>query len=133
MASFDTVFLLMMSITAMNNSGLSTLPSLSPILTSNSSDAPSPPPLLLLSSRTSPQPPSLPLLVLTSTFASPSPYGYSVKSLLKIGVKHLCETYGTVLSYTLSHVSLCHILICVCNVSLTTCFVYLFRVVTRHR
>ena len=42
MASFTTVFLLMRSSTAMNSSGLNTLPCLSPILTSNSSEAPSP-------------------------------------------------------------------------------------------
>ena len=41
MASFITVFLLIRSSTAVN-SGLSTLPCLSPILTSNSSEAPSP-------------------------------------------------------------------------------------------
>ena len=42
MASFTTVFLLMRSSTAMNSSGISTVPCLSPILTSTSSDAPSP-------------------------------------------------------------------------------------------
>ena len=42
MASFITVFLPMRSSTDMNSSGLSTLPCLSPILTSNAYDAPSP-------------------------------------------------------------------------------------------
>ena len=41
MASFTTVFLLMRSSTAMNSSGVSTLPRLSPTLTSTSSEAPS--------------------------------------------------------------------------------------------
>ena len=73
MASFSTVFLLMMSSAAMNSSGLSTLPCLNPILTKNPPMLLLPPPLLLLSSLTCPQPSSLPLLELPSTVASPSP------------------------------------------------------------
>ena len=86
MASFTTVFLLMRCSTAMNISGVSTLPCLSPILTSNSSDAASRTNTILLSSRTCPQPSSLPLLVLPSTVASPSSYpsGYWVKSILQV-------------------------------------------------
>ena len=66
----------MRSSTAVNSSRLSTLPCLSPILTSNSSEAPRvllPPPLLLLSSHMCPQSSSLPLRVLPSNLASPSP------------------------------------------------------------
>ena len=74
MASFITAFLLMRSSTAMNSSGLSTLPCLDPILTSNSSEAPSPTTTLaVVFSYVCSQPSSFPLLVLPSTVASPSP------------------------------------------------------------
>ena len=73
MASFTTVFLLMTASTVMNNIGLSKLPCVSPILTSNSSEAPSPTTTLtVVFSYTCPQPSSLLLLVLPSTIESPS-------------------------------------------------------------
>ena len=70
MASFITVVLLMRSSADMNSSGLSPLPCLSPLLTSNASDAPSPTTTLAVVFSYMP---SLPLLVLPSTVASLSP------------------------------------------------------------
>ena len=71
MASFITVFLLMRSSTDMNNSGLSKLPCLSPILTSKSSDAPSTTTLAVVFSY---MPSTITsIMVLPSTVASPSP------------------------------------------------------------
>ena len=77
MASFITVFLLMRSSTDMNNSGLSTLPCLSPILTSNSSDAPSPTTTLVVVFSYTPS------TILTS--ASGTPIHHSVAITISLG------------------------------------------------
>ena len=69
----SSVFLLMRSSTAMDSSGLSTLPFLSPILTSNSSNAPSPTATIAVVFSYMTSTSSLPLLVLPSAVASPSP------------------------------------------------------------
>ena len=88
MTAFIIVFLLMRSSTAMNSSGLNTLPCLSPILTSHSSDVSSSTTLVVVFSYC-PHPSSMPLLVLPSTAASPSPsLWYCVRNFLQVDEPH---------------------------------------------